>query len=126
MSIARKNRDRKRRARRRASIHAKRGSARGAARSRRTWRRELRECTREGRRCERNTAVWLSTTEWWKGCDPRYVMSIALYQPILCMPWVVYHELAEEVLGRGVWTHEFADAEAIRTEFTAKCPGWRA
>lgn len=34
---------------------------------------------------------------------------IGLYTGITCGPFADVHKLAEELLGRPVWTHEFAD-----------------
>ena len=44
-------------------------------------------------------------------------MKLQLYQDKLCVPFSVFHEAIEKVLGRPVWTHEFAQIEKIRLEF---------
>ena len=53
---------------------------------------------------------------------------IGAYTGITCGPFSVIHEYAEKVLGRPVWTHEFADKklmeklrEAAKVNFFSLC-----
>lgn len=47
-------------------------------------------------------------TKWW---EKESDIDVALYQmeqDILCMPFDIFQETVKRVLGRPVWTHEFA------------------
>lgn len=53
---------------------------------------------------------------------------IGLYTGILCGPFEDMQAKAEQLMGRGVWTHEFADKESVavmkervKPEFVALC-----
>ena len=52
----------------------------------------------------------------------REIVEFQLYQELLCVPWNVFHKAIEEVLGRPVWTHEFARPDVLRAEFEGKKP----
>jgi hypothetical protein len=43
-------------------------------------------------------------------------------QPLLCMPFDVFHEAIEKSLGRPVFTHEFVNADALRKELMGEQP----
>ncbi len=45
------------------------------------------------------------------------VVRFQLFQKRMCMPFDVFHKAIEEVLGRPVWTHEFANRENIVNEY---------
>jgi len=45
-----------------------------------------------------------------------------LFQDKLCMPFSVFHEAIEKVLGRPVYTHEFAFSDNLKEEFLKKRP----
>ena len=44
----------------------------------------------------------------WKDWSNEEVVRLQLYQDRLCVPFDRFHEAIENVLGRPVWTHEFA------------------
>lgn len=43
-------------------------------------------------------------------------------QRLLCMPFSAFHEATEALLGRPVWTHEFADPDALLAEYRGDVP----
>ena len=54
---------------------------------------------------------------------------LSLYTGFLCGPFSDMHELAEKVMGRPIWTHQFADRElvdkmkqAVKPKFLELCP----
>lgn len=53
----------------------------------------------------------------WKTWTPEQIVKLQLYQDRLCVPFDVFHKAIEKVLGRPVWTHEFAFVEQLRLEF---------
>ena len=62
-------------------------------------------------------AVALSETRFWEEMTIEQRAAFQLFEDRLCMPFDVFHEAVEQALKRPVWTHEFADQEALRKEF---------
>lgn len=64
-------------------------------------------------------AVALAESEWWIGRSAHDVVMVQLFEPLLCMPFAIFHGAVQEVLGRPVWTHEFASSnvERLKAEF---------
>ena len=56
----------------------------------------------------RDEAIAKSETNWWKSSTDEQIVAFQLYEPKLCMPFDEFHRAVEAVLGRPVWTHEFA------------------
>ena len=46
---------------------------------------------------------------------------LQLTQDKLCMPFDKFHEAVTHLLGRSVWTHEFADPKALLAEYMGEC-----
>jgi len=67
-------------------------------------------------------AIALGETKFWEKLSKREIASFQLYQDLCCMPFGVFHEAMEHVLGRPVFTHEFADRERITAEFEGHRP----
>lgn len=44
----------------------------------------------------------------WRDWTDEEIVKLQLYQKRLCVPFDVYHRAIGKVLGRGVFTHEFA------------------
>ena len=44
----------------------------------------------------------------WKNWSAEQIVELQLFQDRLCVPFDVFHEAVEKVLGGPVWTHEFA------------------
>ena len=66
-------------------------------------------------------AVELAKTEFWKDLTPEAITTFQLIEETkLCMPFRVFHEAIEKVLGRSVYTHEFMDRQKLIDEFKGK------
>lgn len=61
-------------------------------------------------------AIALAGTKWWTRCSPEEATLFQLYEERLCMPFGEFQAGMEKLLGRGVWTHEFAAPERLRAE----------
>lgn len=70
----------------------------------------------------REQAIQLAETEWWKRATSEQIVAFQLYESKLCMDFGAFHAAVEEVLGRSVWTHEFAHPEQLQEEFEGKRP----
>ena len=57
-------------------------------------------------------------TEWWLISTPREIVDFQLYEDRLCMPFDLFQEAVEELLGP-VFTHEFADPGKLRQRLEA-------
>lgn len=60
----------------------------------------------------------------WKSWSAEQIVELQLFQDLLCVPFSVFHEAIEKVLGRPVWTHEFASSniDNIRAEYAETRP----
>ena len=67
-------------------------------------------------------AVSLYDSRFWEKLDYEQRTAFQLYEDRLCMPFSIYQEAVEKVLGRPVWTHEFAKPDRLRQEFEKKRP----
>jgi len=68
----------------------------------------------------RKEALAKSNTHWWEGKADKEIVDFQLYEERLCCPFDVYHGAIERVLGRPVFTHEFADSKALQEEYEGK------
>jgi hypothetical protein len=60
---------------------------------------------------------------WWVGHDDRSVVTFQMHEPLLCMPFVEFHEAMERTLGRPVLTHEFGlDWHGLQCELLGDRP----
>ena len=55
----------------------------------------------------REKAIELVNSKFWESMSPRAIAVFQLWEDRLCMPFDVFHEAIEKVLGRPVYTHEF-------------------
>lgn len=63
-------------------------------------------------------AIELGESHWWELCSDRESVEFQLFTKELCMPFRVFHEKIERVLGRPVFTHEFGlNYDGIVAEF---------
>jgi len=62
-------------------------------------------------------AIAIAESKAWEGwsLDERALFQLQIRE--LCMPFDVFHQSVEHLLGRGVWTHEFIDMEGLLTEY---------
>lgn len=61
-------------------------------------------------------------TKWWEDKTYKEIVDFQLYEERLCCPLSVFQEAMEKVLDRPVYTHEFADFEALQNEYEGKKP----
>ena len=61
-------------------------------------------------------AVALGHSRWWEHIPVEEAALFQLGEPKLCMDFAAFHEGVEKLLGRPVWTHEFADMDALKAE----------
>ena len=54
-------------------------------------------------------AIEFAKSEAWKEMTLRQRAEFQVLQPLLCMPFSIYHEAVEKTLGRPVYTHEFSN-----------------
>jgi hypothetical protein len=52
-------------------------------------------------------AIALAASNWWVGKSARDIAMFQLHEPLLCMPFDLFHKAVEEALKRPVFTHEF-------------------
>jgi hypothetical protein len=64
----------------------------------------------------REQAVHLAGTKWWERVSPEEAALFQLYEEKLCMPFGEFQAAMEKLLGRGVWTHEFAYVDQLKAE----------
>lgn len=55
----------------------------------------------------REKAKQLADSHWWELCSSAEAIEFQLFTVELCMPFSTFQQKLEEVLGRGVYTHEF-------------------
>lgn len=68
----------------------------------------------------REEAIKLSETKWWEGKSDEEIAEFQIHEPLMCCPFEVFHKAVETWLGRPVWTHEFADPQALIDEKAGK------
>ncbi len=68
-------------------------------------------------------AIKLFDSNWWIGKSHKDLAMFQLHEPLLCMPFRVFHEAVEESLGRPVFTHEFGlNMEGLMKELRGEAP----
>ena len=66
-------------------------------------------------------AIKFAKSGVWKDMTDKQIVELQLFQDKVCVPWVVFRESIEKVLGRGVYTHEFGlNVEGLQREFLGK------
>jgi hypothetical protein len=55
----------------------------------------------------KDQAIAFYDSRAWEPMDYVSRAKFQMLQPLLCMPFTVFHEAIEKTLGRPVWTHEF-------------------
>jgi hypothetical protein len=56
----------------------------------------------------REEGIALYDSHFWETMTHRERAEFQLFEPLLCMPFSVFHSALEQTLGRSVYTHEFA------------------
>ena len=74
----------------------------------------------------REQAIALHDSGAWEKWTPQELAAFQISQECLCVPFGKFQAAMEIVLGRPVWTHEFADPERLRAEMggEAKAPSF--
>lgn len=72
---------------------------------------------REPRQITREEAIALHDSGAWKNWPDDTIVGFQLFQDCLAIPFSRFHEAVEKVLGRPVFTHEFAFADQLRAEY---------
>ena len=67
-------------------------------------------------------AIELGDSYWWKNATPHEIVGFQFYEDRLCMDFGDFHGAMEAVLGRPVFTHEFAYKESMQAELEGKAP----
>jgi hypothetical protein len=65
----------------------------------------------------REEAIEFGSSGRWKPLTPKERALVQLRQECLCMDFAAFHEGITELLGRPVYTHEFADPDALWGEY---------
>ena len=65
----------------------------------------------------REEAIAKYETGWWKDSTDKEIVDFQLFESRLCMPFDRYQEAVEKVLGRPVFTHEFADLDKLCADY---------
>jgi len=74
-------------------------------------------------RLTKEEAIALYSSGFWEPMSQEERFRFQLFEPLLCMPFDVYQEAAEAVLGRPVYTHEFGlDHEGLIREYLGQRP----
>jgi hypothetical protein len=68
------------------------------------------------RQVTREEALEIDKRGDWKNWTDEQIVAFQLWQDRLCMDFGRFHEAVEKILGRSVWTHEFADPDKLRLE----------
>ena len=73
----------------------------------------------------REDAIRMAESGWWKEMPLEEAARFQLFEARLCMPFGEFHEGVEKMLGRSVWTHEFAfvrDPGGLQDEALGRAP----
>lgn len=65
----------------------------------------------------RDQALSIYESEAWKDWPDDTIVGFQLFQDRLAVAFEVFHAAVGRVLGRAVFTHEFADAPSLRAEY---------
>ena len=58
-------------------------------------------------------AIAFAQTEWWVGKSAAEIVKFQVNEPLLCMPFGLFHAAVEEVVGEPVFSHMFASTQFI-------------
>ena len=62
-------------------------------------------------------AIAMAESGVWKEWTAEQVVRFQLFQEKLCMDFIHFHKCMQDVLGRPVWTHEFAFRDELVKEY---------
>ena len=67
-------------------------------------------------------AIKIAESKVWENWTHEQIVRFQLFQNRLCMPFDKFHEAVEKVLGRPVYTHEFAFPDSMIQEYLGTKP----
>ena len=67
-------------------------------------------------------AIALAEAKFYETLSANEIVDFQLFQRKLCMPFGVFHKNVEEMFKRPVYTHEFANQEALQKEYLGEAP----
>jgi hypothetical protein len=68
-------------------------------------------------------AIELADSRFWIDMSYRDKAMFQMFEPLLCMPFNIFHEAVEKTLGRPVFTHEFGlNYEGLQQELLGNVP----
>lgn len=70
----------------------------------------------------RDEAIAYAESGEWKNLTDQELVALQLHQRCLCIPLNEFQRAMEVVLGRPVWTHEFADPHRLKEEYLGIVP----
>ncbi len=84
---------------------------------------------------EKKQAIKLAESKFWEKMNYKDIAIFQLSEPLLCMPFSVFHEAVEKALCRTIYTHEFAfggsermlaelRGEREKPTFSDRCATW--
>lgn len=65
----------------------------------------------------KDQAIAMYESGAYKTMSAEEIVRFQLFQDLLCIPFDNFHEAIEQVLGRSVWTHEFAYRDNLILEY---------
>ena len=65
---------------------------------------------------DKDTCIKLAESNWWELFTPNQAAFLQFNQDKLCMPFSIFHEYFEKLIGRPVYTHEFASKRLLQEE----------
>ena len=74
------------------------------------------------RQITKGQAVEIYESKEWKNWTDEEIVTFQLFQQYLAIPFTRFHQAMEKILGRPVWTHEFAFIENLRAEYRKERP----
>lgn len=72
------------------------------------------------RQLTKKEAIMICENKLYEGMSDLALVDFQIHQDRLCMPFDLFHEKVEKVLGHPVWTHQFADQDKLIKEFETK------
>jgi hypothetical protein len=69
---------------------------------------------------DKEQAIEFYNSKKWESMTDIEKVKFQLYESKLCMPFSIFQEAMESVLGRPIYTHEFADSQKLKQEFELK------
>lgn len=68
-------------------------------------------------------AIKLANSKFWEEMSHEQIAKFQMFEPLLCMPFGIFHEAMEKTLGRPVYTHEFGlNADGLKKELMGESP----